>query len=335
MEHNAPHKNAAFEGYYSKFDLPSGAHIALIVCKVHVAKFRPNKVSFTYVPQDVSQIYQKELFPDEMEMKTLGPDNAFEITIPDVGFVRWHGKSITEYDINDESFTFQGKTSTRTPWSRTARFNTPENLLVYLPLPLHWHVHSLASECTYSLSIPGHNLPPTLASNNAIVHQEKNWAASFPSAHMWIQARSGDKSFCCAGGQILGMEAFLLGYRSKSLEVDFRPPFALRVAGLSPFMTYTTDWENRKFSLSVQSFRQKVTVEARAPAGTFFSLSAPFREGHLPNPLGESFQATIRVKVWDSEWVGEWRLVEEVFEGGSLEFGAGYYPPRGSDERFH
>jgi hypothetical protein len=26
---------------------------------------------------------------------------------------------------------------------------------------------------------------------------------------------------------------------------------------------------------------------------------------------------------------------EEVFEGGSLEFGAGYYPPRGSDKKFH
>jgi hypothetical protein len=24
-----------------------------------------------------------------------------------------------------------------------------------------------------------------------------------------------------------------------------------------------------------------------------------------------------------------------VFEGGSLEFGAGYYPPRGSEEKFH
>jgi len=147
MEHNAPHKSAAFEGYYSKFDLPSGAHIALIVCKVHNGRSRPNMISFTYVPKDASKIYQKEVFPDEMEMKTLSPDNAFELTIPGIGFVRWHGNSITEYDIKHESFTFQGKTTTRTPWSRTA--NTPESLLVYLPLPVHWHVHSLASECDY------------------------------------------------------------------------------------------------------------------------------------------------------------------------------------------
>lgn len=334
MEHNAPHKSSAFEGYYSKFDLPSGAHLALIVCRVKNAKFRPNKVSFTYVPQDVSKTFQKELFPEEMEMRVLSPDHAFEIAIPKVGYVKWHGNSITEYSINDESFTFKGQTSTRTPWSR--KTNTPESWLVYLPLPLHWHVHSLASECDFSLSIPGYSLPAADKDSKAIVHQEKNWAASFPSAHMWLQARKGDSSFCCAGGQILGMEAFLLGFRSKAREVDFRPPFALRVAGLSPFLSYTTDWEGKKFSLSVQSFRQKVTVEARAPEGSFFSLSAPFREGHLPNMLGQSFQATIRVKVWESGWVGDWSLVEEeVFEGGSLEFGAGYYPPRGSDKKFH
>ena len=108
MEHHAPHKGAAFEGYYSKFDLPSGAHIALVVCKVHNDKSRPNLLSFTYMPQDASNIYQKEVFPHEMEMRKLSPDNAFEITIPGIGFVRWHGNSTAEYDIKHESFTFQG-----------------------------------------------------------------------------------------------------------------------------------------------------------------------------------------------------------------------------------
>jgi hypothetical protein len=42
------------------------------------------------------------------------------------------------------------------------------------------------------------------------------------------------------------------------------------------------------------------------------------------------------VKVYESGWVSDWNLVEEeVFEGGSLEFGAGYYPPRGSDKKFN
>ncbi|KAM0723176.1 hypothetical protein Q7P37_001376 [Cladosporium fusiforme] len=195
MEHNAPHKSSAFEGYYSKFDLPSGAHIALIVCKVQNATFRPNKVSFTYVPkEDVhTKTYQKELFPDDMTMTILDPKtNAFEIAIPELGYVKWHADSTTEYDISSPSYTFKGKTTTRTPWSRTS--NTPESWLVHLPLPLHWHVHSLASECDFSLSIPSYPLPAPDASNTALVHQEKNWAASFPSAHMWLQARKGDSS---------------------------------------------------------------------------------------------------------------------------------------------
>lgn len=334
MEHNAPHKNSAFEGYYSKFDLPSGAHLALIVCKVKNAKVRPYKVSFTYVPQDVNKVFQKELWPDNMEMNILSADNAFEIRVPGTGFVRWNGNSITEYSIKNEAFSFEGKTSTRTPWSRSA--STPESLLVYLPLPLHWHVHSLGSECQFSLNIPGYTLPAADNTGTAMVHQEKNWALSFPKAHVWVQARDGERSFCCAGGQILGMEAFLLGYRSKKYDIDFRPPFATRFLGVGPFMAYSTDWNGRAFSLSVQSFRQKITVEASAPKGSFFSLSAPFEEGHLPNMLGQSFQATIKIKVFESGWFSPWELVQEdTFESGSLEFGAGYYPPRGSSQKLN
>jgi hypothetical protein len=132
------------------------------------------------------------------------------------------------------------------------------------------------------------------------------------------------------------MEAFLVGYRSKDLNVDFRPPFATRVAGLSPFLSFAQKWEDRTVQLSVQSFRQKLVVKASAPKGTFFSLSSPFPEGHRENFLGQSFRATIKVEVYESSWFGSWRLVrEDKFEDGSLEFGGGYYPPAGSAERYH
>ena len=135
---------------------------------------------------------------------------------------------------------------------------------------------------------------------------------------------------------MLGLEAFLLGYRSNDLNIDFRPPFAVRLAGLSPFMSYKPDWDNRSFELSVQSFRQKITVKAKAPKGSFFPLSAPFPEGHRANFLNQSFQATFEVKIYESGWFSPWELVrEDTFEAASLEFGAGYYPPRGTEERFH
>lgn len=334
MEHHKPHPSAVFEGYYSKFDLPSGAHLALVACRIKDAKQKPYMISFTYVPAPGhGKTFQKELWAESMEMTPASNGNGFRISMPGTGFINWDSNG-TEYDVECSEFSLKAKSTSTTPWSKTA--DTPESLLVRLPLPLHWHVQSLASECTFKLEIPGQNLLTIDKSGEAMIHDEKNWAHSFPSAHMWLQARDGDRGFCCAGGQILGMEAFLLGYRSKNLNVDFRPPFAVRFAGLSPFLSYSSNWDDRTFEASIQSFRQKIVVKASAPAGTFFSLSSPFPEGHRENYLGQSFQATIEVKVYESGWFSPWRLVrEDRFQNGSLEFGGGYYPPAGSKQRFH
>ena len=335
MEHNAPHPKAAFEGYYNKFDLPSGAHAVLVICKVNHAKSKPNCVSFTYVPKDASKIYQKEVFTQHLDLRrTTADGDAFILDVPGIGHVKWDADSRTEYALDHDAFSLHGTTLSRTPWNNTTQ--TPEGLLVRLPLPLHWHVQSLASRCKFNMNVPGYDFPSTDLSGEALVHQEKNWAFSFPSAHMWVQSRDEDRGFCCAGGKILGMKAFLLGYRSKDLNFDFRPPFAVRVAGIGPFMSEKVDWDNRTFRLSIQSFRRKITVEASAPKGSFFSLSPPFPEGHRENFLGQSFQAKVKVVIYESGWFSPWRLVrEDFFEGASLEFGGAYYPPAGSPNKFN
>lgn len=338
MEHNAPHPNAAFEGYYQKFTFPSGANLVIVICTVAKAESRPNKLSVTYVPEDAAQIWQKELFPEAMEMRKTGTrGHDFILDVPGIGHAKWNGEDVTEYDFKHDSFSFHATTSKRTPWSN--KTSTPEGLLVHLPLPLHWHVQSLASSATCTLELSDYTLPASDAAPNTkvTVHQEKNWAFSFPSAHMWVCAREQDRGLCLAGGEILGMEAFLLGYRSPDINLDFRPPFAVRMAGLSPFMSYTTHWQDRSFQLRIQNFRQKIEVRARAPKGSFFSLSPPFPEGHRENFLGQSFQATVEVRIWESRgWFGAWELVkQDLFERAGLEFGAGYYPPAGSKEKFN
>jgi tocopherol cyclase len=335
MEHHAPHPNAAFEGYYNKFALPSGAHLVIVVCEVRNAPTNPRALSFVYVPKDASKIYHRDVFPDQLEMKRLDTaNNSFVLDIPGIGCIRWNADDTTEYELKHDLFTFNATTTSRVPWSEST--STPEGILVNLPLPLHWHVQSLASPCKFSMSIPDYNLPREDTSGNATVHQEKNWAFSFPSAHMWVQCREGDRGFCCAGGQILGMEAFLLGYRSKDFDFDLRPPFAVRFAGLSPFLSYKVDWENRSFELSAQSFRRKITVNAVAPKGSFFPLSPPFPEGHRTNFLNQSFQATVVVKIYESGWLSPWRLIrEETFEWASLEFGGDYYPLAGTENKFN
>ncbi|QIX01929.1 hypothetical protein AMS68_007446 [Peltaster fructicola] len=330
---NAPHPHSAFEGYYSKFDLPSGAHITIIVSTVRKVKTRPHVVSFSYIPRDVSKTFQREVCVDDITMRALDDKGAFELVASDVGYVRWTSNNTTEYKLHHEDFTFEGKTRDRTPWSTSTQ--TPEWLLAYLPLPLHWHVHNLGSTCDFTFKIPSSDLPSSDLSGQAFVHQEKNWAHSFPAAQVWIQARDGDRRFCCAGGPTMGMEAFLIGYRSKQHNFDFRPPFSLRVAGMSPFMWYKQDWETRSFQMSVQDFWRKIEVKIRAPKGTFFSLSAPFSDGHRPNFLGESFQAVLDIKIYEAT-LFSWKLVgEDHFESVSLEFGGDYYPPRGSERRIN
>ncbi|GAB7348675.1 hypothetical protein MBLNU459_g7037t2 [Dothideomycetes sp. NU459] len=262
-------------------------------------------------------------------------DVAFEQHFPG-GYVKCHADSTTEYVVENDDFSFRATTTTRTPWM--PNMDTPEGLLVHLPLPLHWHVHSLSSDCDFTLKTPDYDLPSEDTSGVATVHQEKNWASSFPSAHIWVQARDGDRGICIAGGQILGLEAYLVGYHSSDprYSMAFRPPLAVKALGISPTMSVRSCWEDRTFDLSVQSWRQKLVISTKAPKGTFFSLSSPFPDGHRENFLGESFQAAIKVQVFEASWLGSWKLVhEDDFEHGSLEFGAGYYPPAGSEQRFY
>ncbi|GAM86116.1 hypothetical protein ANO11243_041270 [Dothideomycetidae sp. 11243] len=374
MDHFAPHPGAQFEGYYSKFDLPSGARLALIITTVPKAKHRPHVVSFTYVPKGTNEYFQREISVDSVQMVKTSDDKAFELRADGMGSVAVGADSVTTYSIKHADFSFSARTTTRQPWSTTAE--TPESALVHLPLPLHWHVHSLASDCTFELDIPDCAfLANEDRSGIATVHQEKNWANSFPSAHIWVQARKGIppsksssknpspyQSICIAGGQILGTEAYLLGYRSTThpshadriFELDFRPPYALRLFSLSPTLSAKPDFANRTFTLSACSWRQRIDVHASGLPETFFPLSAPFPEGMKDNALVQSFRAEISVRVyewrWGSRWwdirgwwagqgggdpdVGHWKLSEEtVFQDGSLEFGGGYYDFAGEERK--
>ncbi|KAF2786958.1 hypothetical protein K505DRAFT_367773 [Melanomma pulvis-pyrius CBS 109.77] len=334
MEHFTPHLTALFEGYYSKFSLPSGAHIALIICTVpNATTHPPHMVSFTYYPVTGTPIFQREHWVPDIQRIRTGPDHAFELRVPGLGSMSCDADSTTTYDFSCDAWTLQGMTASRTPWSPTKA--TPEGWLVNLPLPLHWHVHSLSSSCAFVLHIPSLHLPRSDQKGRATVHQEKNWASSFPASHIWIQARSSSGSgVCLAGGKILGSTAYILGYRSPDLNIDFAPPFALAIPmfRFSPFMDVDLDWESRAFSISVAGVWRKVVLRAAAPKETgWFGLGAPFREGHRRNFCTESFLAGVEVEVWERGWLwGAWRKTKmERFEKASLEFGGGYYPDRG------
>ncbi|KAF2035044.1 hypothetical protein EK21DRAFT_97221 [Setomelanomma holmii] len=341
MEHYAPHPSAKFEGWYSKFDLSSGAHIALIICSVPKASTRPYMVSFTYYPKSGSPIFQREHFVDSIEHVVTNPaTKAFDLRIPGLGHMTTNGAGKTSYELAAEDWSFEAHSDTYTAWSKSK--STPEGWMIHLPLPLHWHVHSLCSPCTFDLSIPalGDELPVSDRSGNATFHQEKNWANSFPEAHMWVQAwdASENKGVCLAGGKILGQTAYLLGYRSPSLNLDFVPPFSASLLNVfSPFMSVDIDYPDSSFSLSVNNYWYKLDLKAQAPREPgWFGLAAPFADGHRSNYCRESFLATIEVTISEkSGWMpwSAWRQVKtEKFEGASLEFAGGYYPERGEQK---
>ena len=340
MEHYAPHHNANFEGFYSKFDLVSGSHIALIICSVPNASSRPHMVSFTYYPASGKPIFQREHFVDNIERVTINEQSkAFELRIPGMGVMTASGDGTTSYKLNadDGSWSLEAQGDSYTAWR--ADKSTPEGWMINLPLPLHWHVHSLCSPCAFTLSIPslGDALPASDRHGRANIHQEKNWANSFPDAHMWVQAwdAAENRGICLAGGKILYNTAYMLGYRSPSLNLDFVPPFSVSYLNvLSPFMSVTNDWESRTFSISVSNYFHKLELKAHAPKEPgWFSLASPFPEGHRKNLCVESFIATIEVEVFEKSgwmpWSGWRKIKTEKFEGASLEFAGGYYPERG------
>lgn len=334
MSRNSPHHSAAFEGYYSKFDLSAGGSIALIICSVRNASesSKPHMVSFTSYPARGAEIWQQQFWDKQIIMQSLGREGDFELKIPGIGAVTYLHDGTTNYDLDFDDFTFRAKTGPSTSWTanRPSKETSPEGWLSYLPLPLHWHVSSLRSECRYDFTTAPSSIPDIASSGTAIVHQEKNWGSSFPKGHIWIQARDGERGICLAGGEILGLQAYLVGYRSAELDLDFKPPFALQVLGYSPFMTTKIDWRTRTVSLDVQSFTRRLVITAKAPRDSFFALGGPFSEGHRENALTQSFRATVEVTIFKRQMVfSGWEEVRtEVFEGASLEFGAEYYGAR-------
>ena len=350
MSRNAPHPSSAVEGYYSKFDLPNGSHIILVICTVRVAT-DPNRmymVSFTYHPPELTfepstgsanAIWQRQYWDKTIHMRRTPNSisrHAFELDVPGCGYVRWKGDGRVEYDLCFNDFRFQASIVREQGWDGEGigamRESSPEGWLSILPIPLHWHVSSLRSRGTCSLKIVSNAIPQHIATRGdeeVLVHTEKNWGNSFPQSHMWVQARcEGRSSICLAGGAVIpGVKAFLAGYRSADLKLDFRPPFAMQLLGISPFLSSRSDWGSRTFELDIRTFTSRMVVKAKAPPDSFFTLGAPFPEGHRESALGQSFMSTLDVTIYRRPFIFmQWQEVRrEAFERASLEFGGAYF----------
>lgn len=195
----------------------------------------------------------------------VGTVEPWSVEVPGIGYMKVdaHGdqeilvRMPANQDHQDELI-LTVRTSHRTPYSSLSPISGPEGPFERLGifLPLHWHVFSGCSKAEWSLATrpkseawdPLRDMKtgfgPTLASGTAMAHVEKNHGVGFPSGWIWAHCLGSNHTFsgeyerppirlALAGGSILGLEAYLIGFRDDSLgiEWDFTPPGTVGLNG--------------------------------------------------------------------------------------------------------
>ncbi|ORY26055.1 hypothetical protein BCR39DRAFT_274050 [Naematelia encephala] len=332
--HNSPHPSAIFEGWYSKFRLPSGSSIALIISSVPHARPPAKKkymISFNYVSPDGSTWWQRETWPEKWEV-TNGAGGDFTIQWEDGRFGAT-GQTMF-WRLESADIQFIATLPTRgVPWKPDDQASTPAGLLTRLPLPIQWHVHTVDAPAEFTLNLKDTKLYPGDEQGTAQVHAEKNWAVSFPKSNIWIQARDHDRhrGVSLAGGSLFpGVQAYLVGYHGNSFH-DFSPPSSTSLFGLSLGLKSHVDSTKGEAEVDIKGWFSRIRIFARADTETFFTLAAPLDTGHAEGWTAQSFAAVIDVEVYQRSWpwTGWVKVDGDRFERGSLEYGGSLYKAHG------
>lgn len=69
-----------------------------------------------------------------------------------------------------------------------------------------------------------------------------------------------------AGGRILGLEAYLVGFRDdeRGIEWDFTPPWSVALAGVAIGMKIMRSWAKRSVKIDVWDWGRWLSVEMAA-----------------------------------------------------------------------
>ncbi|MBN2108989.1 MAG: hypothetical protein JW832_16305 [Deltaproteobacteria bacterium] len=332
-----------FEGWYFRVSDAGGSRSVAVIVASHLPRGE------TYVPGMVLPGYINVLicegdgaptlsftaYPQQTQSLVAGrPVSATPrlAPAPDFEWVAEGFGSVTEDSVNLQipgEVEISIRTENRLPWDAKRPAMGPEGLLMFLPVPLHWYVHSLASDASYSYSLSGAEQQGPV-SGTGYAHLEKNWQREFPAGWVWAQgiAENNRAQFVISQADIAlkggaGFRPWILGYRSDDLHWDFR--FHI------PGATLATDLDPCAGTLRMEArdlFRT-LTVEAFAPPGSFGSVSIPTAEGFVAESGGESFSATVVVSAyWHVPLLGKlglaWLAEQQVFNNAALEFGNAY-----------
>ncbi|WVF71080.1 hypothetical protein IAT40_005877 [Kwoniella sp. CBS 6097] len=329
MSHYAPHSSATFEGYYNRFRLPSGASVCLIVSSVPKAHDRPFMISFTHVSPDGRDWWQKNYWPKKWDVQR-GQGDDYEIHWEN-GHFGYKGDQVYWALDSDEVHFAAHQPSRGVPWRPHDPSSTPAGVLARFPLPIQWHVHTVDAEAKFSLDVKDREINDKDREGTANAHVEKNWAISFPSDYIWMQARNKDKGLSIAGGSLIpGIQAYLVGYQGNSF-VSFKPPTSTSILGLSLGLHSEIDSIQGVIDLDIVGWFTRLRVHGHCDPDTFFPFAAPLNTGHAPDYTVQSYASEIKVEVYKRSWpwLG-WTVVEkETFGDGAMEFGGGFYKQGG------
>jgi len=207
------------------------------------------------------------------------------------------------------------------PYAWNKQGTGPEGYLAHLPLPLHWFVFSLRSNLVeYELQ----NLTSGAVTrgSNGLVHMEKNWGKSFPKKWIWSEGVLSDgtnASFALSGGQVdfsvVSMDAYLIGYRNPSIDLDlsFNPTDSVVSANVSGC--------SGSVQLTINSLRYRVQINLTGRNETYSSCLYGPEVGGFRRSCVESYDATAYIEVSKRQLFGYTTLDKQTFQGAALEFG--------------
>ena len=324
-----------FEGWYSRFfDTDSNHSVALIVGFVESVESRSNpyvhlncdfipfpyrmKIDRNYVGLVVQspngaqesfkfhptalRILQRSLqqgssaqgplsFQKEPHFSILANNSDFEFNLT----VTPHSQRVV---LISSQLNFKANIHSRVPWTKSDNNSHPEGWFLNLPLPLHWYVYSMASQGSFTLISRKFDLHST----RSLIHMEKNWGQSFPTAWTWAQAFSKDGRYRLAfgGGPIPipipiplpngfskpTAKAWLIGFKSPNVDVNFGPPLTLLGA-----VSESSDACNGRFSLTAEDANHILQIDIAAPkVCKFLMFNRPCAKTRL-SPLFYPFLA--------------------------------------------
>ena len=335
--HVLPSRGPFFEGWYLRLSDPThNASFGVLFGKV-LPDDPAEAANLTFIgllntTSQASVLMAHDAFPDVANVTltvdghpvTKNPDKSSPANMtwrsPE-GYVHV-ADSHTTVNVTIGSVHFEMETGAVVPWAEDG-YGPMGIWDAWLPLPLYWFVYSVRTPIvryTWQDTTTGQSF----SSTSGVVHMEKNWGNSFPTAWMWAQGYSSSTgaTFAITYGPInilfqsISVDGHLAGYRNPraDISVDFRPD--------NSYKSVTHDACRGETSFEFTSLTYTLSIQMSSSMGTYSGcLYGPMQNGFRPVCV-ESY-ASIAVVELRKTIFGQ--LVDrQEFTNTALEFGGDF-----------